>query len=211
MNIYLLENCEHALWHKVIALYIKSFPEWEREAVADIETNIANGDSFCVVATDKGATDKNATGDEQVVGAYICDVNSELKFLLLSYVFVDEKYRGQGIGSKLCDHLKQHQLAHAQVYCWLFLETEPHNKGFYLKLGYSQVDIDYLSPHFDSDESTPMSLMVSGTAPLAAITQAQMRAIITNFFTHGYGLSEDSERLRVQLDKVPEQIQLVNQ
>ena len=198
MIIQQLTSCTDPNWSAVKALYEKSFPTWEREPCDAIEKNIEQNKSFCVVAFEGG----------ELAGSYICDANQELRFLLLSYVFVDEKHRGKGIGAQLCTHLKQFLAMHQQRFDWLLLETEEHNIEFYRRLGYKKVDIDYLSPHFDSQDSTPMTLMLVGNSE-HQLTQSMLVGIITNIFLHGYGLTKHSERLNVQLKKIPKTIKLL--
>lgn len=196
-----LTSLQNPYWQQVTSLYTDTFPEWEREPIKAIETHIADADSFCVVAIE----------NTRVVGAYICDVDRDLKFLLLSYVFVDDKHRGKGIGKRLCAHLKAFQEEHSTDFNWLLLETEDFNLSFYFSLGYRKVAIEYLSPHYDSEKSTPMSLMLAHQEDKVPLTQSTLRQIITSMFIDGYGLSDQSKRLVAQLEKVPENVKLLTE
>ena len=43
------------------------------------------------------------------------------------------------------------------------------------------------------------------------LTQSTLRQIITSMFIEGYGLTEQSQRLVAQLEKVPENIKLLTE
>lgn len=85
--------------------------------------------------------------NDEFVGCYIlehleCKDNAILN--LLSYIWIDKKYQGKGLGSKIMNKLKS-DLPN------LYLECNDKNVGFYKKLGFEKAINNYLVPNLDKN------------------------------------------------------------
>lgn len=185
------------LWEDAIKIYNDSFPEWEKEDVENILSNIKTGRYKMIVYV----------SNNEVQGFYILDINHKLDYVLFTFLAVKENLRGHGIGTKLC--LNAIDYFNNSIDCsWLFIEAEDRQSKFYGKLGFQKILIDYLVPEFNSNESVKMHFMcIEKDKKLDHIS---LKEIITNIFTFGYMLDKNDKRIENQLNKIPSTINLVD-
>jgi GNAT superfamily N-acetyltransferase len=198
LDLVQLEFAQGNQWQQAMALYRRSSPVWEREPEIDLAQRINNRDYRCMLLLD----------DDQVVGFSLMDLCAEQGYLLLSYIVVDEKYRGQGWGRHLVEELRSFFEQHEAYFKWLLLEAETGPTGFYSRLGFYRLNIDYQSPDVDSGQSTPMQLMVIGHGDEPVISRGKLAKIIRHVFVEGYHLAPSDRRLTAQLARLPEPISI---
>ena len=185
--INLIQNIP--LWNDVMKIYDDSFPEWERESVANILVNMLKNKYEIVVYL----------CENEIQGFYILDINTKLNYTLLTFLAVKKELRGKGVGSKLClnaiDFFKNNLLCE-----WFLIEAEDMQTKFYKKFGLKEIDIDYSVPKFNSKESVAMDLMY--ITKDKKIDADSLSNIIEDIFIVGYSLEGDDERLQKQIKNV---------
>ncbi|WP_456380954.1 GNAT family N-acetyltransferase [Hydrogenimonas sp.] len=193
----LLDVAEHPEYLEAAErIYDASFPAWEKEPISRIRERIASGRYRCVVYVE----------GERVLGFYLLDIDRELRFTLFSFLAVDRAWRGRGIGTTLCRAAIE-DFRHDPESLWLMIEAEDRQAIFYGRLGFRKILLDYRVPRFDDEGSVPMHLMaVEKDVPLDA---DRLRRIVREIFVRGYGLSPDDPRIREQLERIPERIELI--
>lgn len=179
---------DFTLWRESIQIYRDSFPVWERESEANLLKNIKNRTYKMIVYTK----------DKEVVGFYILDINPALNYTLFSFLAIKESHRGFGFGSVLCLYAIEYFYTKTQCK-WFFLEAEDTVSGFYNKLLFKTLDVDYRIPAFDSQKSIQINLMLIREM---SIDRDYLRLIIKDIFIRGYDLKENDIRIEEQLKKV---------
>lgn len=84
---------------------------------------------------------RGAENSAIVVGAFLSDeqigyaraVSDKTRFAYLMDVYVDDRYRKQGIGQKMVNHILNHETLKA-VYIWVLTTSDAH--GVYEKCGF---------------------------------------------------------------------------
>lgn len=175
------------LWESAMVLYCEIFPEWEREAIANIEAAVNSGSSRCILVHE---------GDK-TIGMSLTEVYRSKHFAMLGYLFVSPSHQGQGLGKLLCQELFDFFNQNSD-FKWLLVEAEAGPERFYKQLGFSTLGIKYLSPHYDDMQSTEMALMLYPKAEQSAPTKAQLWHIVNHIFSESYYLASDDPRLEQQ-------------
>lgn len=175
------------LWESAMMLYCEIFPEWEREAISSIEEAINSGNSRCILIHE---------GDK-TLGMSLTEVYLPYNFAMLAYLFVDPIHQGQGLGKLLCQELFEffNQCIDLK---WLLVEAEAGPERFYKQLGFTTLDIEYLSPHYDDMHSTPMALMLHLKTVQSKPSKAELWDIVNHIFCESYYLVSDDPRLEAQ-------------
>ncbi len=90
---------------------------------------------------DKDEVMKGASNSALVVGAFLGDdqigyarvVSDKTRFASITAVFIDERYRNQGIGQKLVNYILDHESL-SDVYNWIISTRDAH--GLYASCGF---------------------------------------------------------------------------
>lgn len=187
MQIKQLTNTIGPLWESAMVLYCAIFPEWEREPISKLEAAVNSGNSRCILVHE---------GD-QTIGMSLTEVYLPNKFAMLAYLFISPHYQGQGLGKLLCQELLDYFNQSIEL-TWLLVEAEKGPERFYQGLGFTTLDIKYLSPHYDDMQSTEMALMFHAKAGQSAPSTAQLWNIVNHIFCESYYLASDDPRLAQQ-------------
>lgn len=194
MQIKQLTQASGSLWQSAMAIYCQVFPDWEREPIAELQQAIDSASSRCVVLCD----------DNQVYGVSITELYPQQGFALLGYLFIAPSHQGQGLGKLLCDEL--FQFIEQQTTLILLVEAESGPAKFYQKLGFNAFDIDYLSPHYDDMDSTPMALMYHASHHdphhCPAPSPKQIWHMVEHIFINSYYLTPTDPRLKQQRSQI---------
>ena len=175
------------LWESAMVLYCETFPEWERESIVNIEAAVNSGSSRCILIYEGGKT----------IGMSLTEVYLPHKFAMLAYLFVSPGHQGLGLGKLLCQELFDF-FDRSSVLKWLLVEAEAGPERFYKKLGFTTLSIQYLSPHYDDMQSTPMALMLHSKLGQSAPSKAQLWEIVKHIFSESYYLADNDPRLEQQ-------------
>jgi len=186
-------NSSSKHWHETISIYNESFPEWEKEPVDIIKKRVDH----------KKYKMTSYIENNEVKGFYILDINKKNNFLLFTFLAVDKKYRGKGIGSLLCKNAIESFKKFENIN-WLFIEAEDRQAKLYIKLGFLKIKIDYFIPKYDSYKSIPMHLLVIQKNNL--LTKNDLEFIIKRIFTYGYRLKEEDKRIYNVIHNLPKKI-----
>jgi len=186
-----LTHAEGPLWQEAIALYCDIFPQWEREPIVDIEQAINNGQSRCILLCK----------DNRVLGMSLTELYSPLSFAMLGYLFIAPHHQGKGLGKLLCNELFNFFDANADLK-WLLVEAESGPEDFYKQLGFTTLNVEYLSPHYDNMQSTPMALMYHASSKHPPPSKYQLADIIEQIFLQSYYLMPDDPRLEQQRNRI---------
>lgn len=189
MQIKQLTQASGPLWQQTIDLYCEVFPQWEREPVAEIAQAINNGQSRCMLLYHK----------DRVLGASLTELYPQLSFALLGYLFIAPKQQGQGFGKRLCSELFDFFDSNSDLK-WLLVEAEAGPEAFYKKLGFHTLAFEYLSPHYDDMQSTPMALMLRKKH--SQLSKHQLCSIVEHIFLESYYLAADDLRLKQQRKQI---------
>ena len=177
------------LWDAGMQIYRDSFDVWEREDEEHILEHIRSGIYKMFVYLQKG----------EVVGFYILDTNPELSYTLFSFLAIKESCRGRGLGTKLC--LNAIEYFHNNLPSkWLLIEAQERQARLYAKLGFHRMNLEYLVPAFDSNESIEMSLMLIEKEQ--KLDKKKLSLIIEDIFSRGYSLDKSDSRIEEQLKRV---------
>ncbi|MEI6858447.1 MAG: GNAT family N-acetyltransferase [Shewanella sp.] len=179
------------LWEKATSLYYEVFPQWEREPIAEIERAINSGQSRCILLY------KN----DQVLGMSLTELYPSLSFALLGYLFIAPSHQGQGLGKMLCNELFDFFDSHPD-FKWLLVEAESEPEGFYEQLGFFRLNFEYLSPHYDDMQSTPMALMCYFKFEQNQLSEYQACDIVEHIFLQSYYLKPNDPRLKIQRQRI---------
>ena len=179
------------LWESAMVLYCETFPEWERESIVNIEAAVNSGSSRCILVHE---------GDK-TIGMSLTEVYLPNKFAMLAYLFVSPSYQGLGLGKLLCQELFDFFNQSSDLK-WLLVEAEAGPERFYQKLGFTTINIQYLSPHYDDQQSTPMALMLHLKIGQSAPTKTQLWHIVKHIFSESYYLAENDPRLEQQRQSI---------
>lgn len=172
-----------------MTLYERIFPKWEREPVASLENDINNGNYRCIALVDK----------HNVVGVTLTDVYPNAGYILLSYLMVSESFQGNQYGKQLTHEVREYFTSLDSNYRWMLIEAEEKVVRFYLKLGFKKLPIQYLSPHFDDEFSTPMHLLYLPKNDSDMPDKKELKKLITHIYTASYNLPMSDPRLEQQL------------
>lgn len=186
-----LTRAEGPLWQEAVALYCEVFPKWEREPVSELELAVNSGQSRCVVLCQ----------GSRVRGVSITEIYQPLSFAMLGYLFIAPSHQGQGLGQRLCHELFDFFDTHSDLK-WLLVEAESGPEGFYKQLGFTTLNIEYLSPHYDDAQSTPMALMHHAKPLQPAPSKTQLWNIVEHIFEQSYYLKPDDPRLALQRQRI---------
>lgn len=186
-----LTHAEGPLWQEAIALYCDIFPQWEREPIVDIEQAINNGQYRCILLCK----------DNRVIGMSLTELYSPLSFAMLGYLFIAPHHQGKGLGKLLCNELFNFFDANADLK-WLLVEAESGPEEFYKQLGFTTLNVEYLSPHYDSMQSAPMALMYHASSKQNPPSKYQLADIVEQIFLQSYYLMPDDPRLEQQLNRI---------
>lgn len=185
------------LWNECMKIYVNSFPDWEREDEASILKRVKSG-MYKMIAFAQEA---------EIKGFYILDLYEKFDYILLSFLVVKEKSRGQGIGGLLCRHGIEYFLS-LKYMKWLLIEAEYRQSLLYERVGFKKLDLDYAIPAYDSQKSIKMNLLAIQKEE--RLTQKSLKFIIENIFICGYCLNKDDERIKTQLNKIPKIIKEIS-
>lgn len=191
MQIKQLTQASGSLWQSAMAIYCQVFPDWEREPIAELQQAIDSASSRCIVLCD----------DNQVYGVSITELYPQQGFALLGYLFIAPSHQGQGLGKQLCDELFQF-IEQQTSAIFLLVEAEAGPAKFYQKLGFTPFDIDYLSPHYDDMDSTPMALMYHAPRHGSAPSPKQIWQMVEHIFINSYYLPPADPRLKQQRSQI---------
>jgi GNAT superfamily N-acetyltransferase len=186
-----LTHAEGPLWQEAIALYCDIFPQWEREPIVDIEQAINNGQYRCILLCK----------DNRVLGMSLTELYSPLSFAMLGYLFIAPHHQGKGLGKLLCNELFNFFDANADLK-WLLVEAESGPEDFYKQLGFTTLNVEYLSPHYDSMQSAPMALMYLASSKQNPPSKYQLADIVEQIFLQSYYLMPDDPRLEQQRNRI---------
>ncbi|WOT05989.1 GNAT family N-acetyltransferase [Shewanella youngdeokensis] len=179
------------LWEQAMSLYCDVFPQWEREPIAAIEQAVNSGESRCILLCK----------DEQVLGMSLTEIYPTLSFAMLGYLFIAPDYQGQGLGKRLCHELFDFFGAHYSLK-WLLVEAESGPEAFYQKLGFTKFNVEYLSPHYDDADSSPMALMYRSKPNQGKPSAIELSNIVEHIFTQSYYLPLDDPRHAQQRQRI---------
>lgn len=191
MHIKQLKQANGPQWEQAMALYVATFPQWEREAITSIEDAVNSGSSRAVAI---------CKGDD-VVGLSLTELYSEQSFALLGYLFIDAAYQGMGFGQRLCDEVFTF-FTKSQSLKWLLVEAEAGPEQFYRKLGFVRFDIEYVSPHYDDDQATPMALMSYPKNDQRSLDVQSLSEVVRHIYSKSYDLRPEDPRLKQQLENI---------
>ncbi|WP_394200431.1 GNAT family N-acetyltransferase [Shewanella waksmanii] len=191
MQIKQLQQAAGPLWDSAMAIYCEVFPKWEREPIEALQLSVDNGHSRCVVVCDGDTT----------LGMSLTELYPQQQFAMLGYLFIAPCKQGSGLGKLLCDELFAF-FDQQQDYQCLLVEAEAGPERFYKKLGFISFNIEYLSPHYDDNESTPMALMYHLKPKQSLPTKQQLWDIVSHIFTSSYYLKTDDPRLIKQRQRI---------
>lgn len=179
------------LFPEAMKIYEAAFPDWEREPRERIEKLIAEGIYRLTLYLER----------DRAVGLAIVDLRPRLRYQLLTYLAVEEAFRGRGIGSRLClDAIERFR--RDPDYDWLFIEAQERQARLYAQLGFKPLAIDYVVPSYTSDETVPMSLMAI-VKEGETLDGERLKRVVRDIFEFGYDLSPDDPRIAEQLRKIP--------
>jgi len=179
------ESDQETRWGSAIALYQRAFPPSEKLSVEILEEKISNKKFQLIIGEDNS---------EVIAIAVLCPL-SQTNFILLGYLAIDEKYRGQGIGKHFMDYLKTHLKAQNK---FLLLEVEHPQFGenrdikqkrinFYYRLGAKSLDnIRYLLPNLAQEKSPEMLLMIYPKYPQDYVEKELVRKLIRTTYQDFY-------------------------
>ncbi|MEI6894137.1 MAG: GNAT family N-acetyltransferase [Colwellia sp.] len=191
MQIKQITHATGSYWNDAISLYCKVFPQWEREPIADIEQAINSGHSRCMVLHQ----------DNQVLGMSLTELYPSFSFAMLGYLFIAPSHQGKGLGKLLCHNLFDFFQADIDLK-WLFVEAESGPEVFYARLGFTALNIKYLSPHYNNDQSTPMALMYLAKPEQNSPSKYQVCDIVEHIFLQSYYLMPTDPRLEQQRQRI---------
>ncbi|NKF49849.1 GNAT family N-acetyltransferase [Shewanella sp. WXL01] len=194
MQILTLTQAQGPLWDQSMAIYCEVFPQWEREPIDEMAAAVNAGSSRCIVAVIDG----------KAVGMTLTELYPQMNFALLGYLFISPNHQGQGLGKQLCQELFDY-FAKRDEYHWLLVEAEAGPEKFYQRLGFIRFNIEFLSPHYDDDQSTPMALMYHAESSLVKPTPEKLTKMVGHIFRQSYYLSDDDPRLIKQLAHIQAQ------
>jgi N-acetylglutamate synthase-like GNAT family acetyltransferase len=171
------------LWNKAMQIYSASFPEWEKEPIAEIYEKIKEGKQIMYVLQEEDAP----------IAIVILDVSKEGNYVLFAYLAVRADKRLSGFGSGLCSEVVR-IFREDKESKYLFVESEKDLYYFYEQAGFERVPINYLSPSFtDTEKSIPMGLFtLKGEAN--NIPREELKRIIRDIYEKSYNLKNGDKR-----------------
>jgi ribosomal protein S18 acetylase RimI-like enzyme len=186
------ERLHRSEFEQLAAIYVDSFPPEQREdpsAVLDPESNAL------WVATD----DAETVAGFAVVGDLPATASS-----LLDYLAVRADRRGAGVGRALLDALAASPRRNGRARR-IVLEVEPADSpldpfaarrvGFYERWGAVLVLRDYRMPNLAAPGALPMWLMSYELAAAPPPGRDELRAVVRDIWTEGYGRPADDPDL----------------
>ncbi|WP_028772301.1 GNAT family N-acetyltransferase [Shewanella waksmanii] len=191
MQIKQLHHAAGPLWDSAMSIYCEVFPQWEREPIEELKQAVDTGKSRCIVIH----------AGEQALGMSLTELYPQHRFAMLGYLFIAPAMQGQRLGKQLCDELFEF-FDPSTEYSWLLVEAEAGPEKFYQKLGFSTFNIDYLSPHYDDQASTPMALMYHCKSQQALPTLQQLWQVVAHIFTSSYYLDSTDARFVEQRQRI---------
>ncbi len=189
-------------WQTILSIYRSSFPDWEREPEATLNTRtLANRYAVYCAFNEDGI----------ISGFYILDINQTLRYATFCFLAVAQRYRRLGHGSALCrDAISRFNNTYTSI-DWLLVEAEDRQAIFYGKYGFKKIDIPYHIPSFTGPGTIPMHLMaIPKASNKRCIEKNYLQELIQHIFISGYQLNENDSRMQRQLALIPKQAQLIS-
>lgn len=180
------------------SLYESVFPEWEREPYGRVAERLASGRYHVHLAH----------CDHALCGFALWDDVPTPRYAVLTFLAVAPQRRGRGIGRQLLDGVVADHRARAPS-SPLFVECEAQALAFYAAAGFRALRLDYLVPHYgDDDAEQAMRLLVHDTAGSERMDGHLLREVIRHQFTNGYAVGRSDPRLRRQLQRIPDTVEV---
>jgi len=170
------------------AIYLDSFPSYERADFSYLLNSIDRGERWCFTAMQ----------DDEILGLAIIVPHVASDIHLLEYLAVSNQVRGRGIGGRLLDSVIA--TLRLQSALGLLIEVEPADEGnqaerrwrarrleFYRRHGARLVEgvPDYRVPMADREGTLRMQLLwLPLVASACAPTGVHLRECIVNIYTH---------------------------
>lgn len=180
-------------WEQLNAIYLDSFPPYERVDFSFLLQSVKAGERWLVTAT----RDNTALGFAILVPAIGSGIH------LLEYLAVARKARGCGIGGGLLEHTRTLCARAGRIIRGLLIEVEHDEEGdanerivrqrriaFYARHGACMVDAapQYRVPLADRAGAMRMKLLWLPITPHAAAPRGEaLRQCVTGIFTKSYG------------------------
>ncbi len=189
------------------AIYLDSFPSYERVDFATVLHSLAHGKRWLFIAQD----------GENVVGFAVIVPHVAREMHLLEYLAVARVVRGHGIGGQLLGFVKD-ALRAARTARGLVLEVEDDTEGnaaerilrqrriaFYERYGARVIEntTHYRVPMTDRPGTLRLKLLWLPLVTDAAVPRgARLRECVTGILTQSYGLSADDALVQAILSDV---------
>lgn len=185
-----LKHSKHILFRHWAALYHTRFPYQELAPITSIAKSLDNSESSL-----SGLVDAKTN---QWAGFTLSEYYGSST--LLAYLATAPKYEGLGLARKMVDELLAKSLSASKPYLWL--EANPKLWGFYNKLGFKRLDMEYRIPEFYGDGSEQMGLFVRLHPSVAEVEKKVVESFVSELLLSGYDLKEKDSRYQRQMQVI---------
>jgi len=185
-----LNTSKHIQFRRWVALYRTRFPYQELAPVPAIAESLNQQESVINGLIDSKTHDWAVFTLTEFYGTST----------LLAYLATAPDYEGKGLARQAVNSALNNTLSKDTPYFWL--EATPKLWGFYKKLGFKRLQLEYRIPEFYGSGSEKMGLFVRTHLSITHIEKKVVESFVSELLLSGYGIKESDPRYQQQMQVI---------